>query len=458
MLQYRHLLNKYVHRSFALSFRVNTQTQTEDGIVIRRSEAGPHGSYELLVTSGAIQRDEYQYNVLSKLHNLYEQLTDYSPAVTTTSKWFSFLKRNATDNKPLGMYLYGSVGCGKTMLMDMFFENVKLEKKKRVHFNQFMIDVHKRIHQFKLSAPPPDHRSKTSHALDPILPVADAISEELSLICFDEFQVTDVADALILRRLFTKLFDNGIIMVATSNRPPDDLYKNGLQRSNFIPFIPILKKNCDVVHIQSGIDYRRLDFEAIGEAYLDSTLPETKTKMELVFKKLCDNEIAAGKTLEPRTLVVFGRDIVVDRACGNVAFCTFDELCMKPRGAGCYIGLTKEFHTIVIEHVPSFRSTRKVEMRRFITMIDNFYDNKTRVVISAERPAAELFVEMEGNSLELDRDTRMLMDDLQIKTGDTDVSASLFTAEEEIFAFDRTVSRLTEMQTVKYWEQEKSVS
>jgi len=412
---------------------------------------GVSDAYFSLVENGTLQRDDLQESVVAKLDTLGDTLQLYetsAPSSGSGSFFGSFFQKK--QPAPNGVYLYGSVGCGKTMLMDLLYENIDIVKKKRLHFNEFMIDVHKRIHAFKRQAPSVNHSDKSSRALDPIPPVAADISDEILFLCFDEFQVTDVADAMIMKRLFTCLFENGTVVMATSNRHPSELYKNGLQRTNFLPFIPILEKHCHVVHLKSIIDYRSIDMSVLPGIYFDSNDPDCKENINKAFRILCVNEEKSGHHVESRVLEVFGRHLIVETACGNVARFTFQELCMRALGAADYLTIAENFNTIVIEDIPLLGGKQKVEIKRFIVMIDNLYDSNVRVVCSAERPIAELF---DIGSLGADDHDkhRLIMDDLGIKLGDVDSTSSLFTFEEELFAIKRTVSRLTEMMSEQYW-------
>lgn len=406
--------------------------------------------YQSMISNGELQKDKLQETVVDRLQEFTNELMDYKYRIPSKKGFFSSFFNLDTIKPPCGIYLYGSVGCGKTMLMDLLYDNIKVSKKKRLHFNAFMLDVHKRIHAFKLSAPPVNHSDKTAKALDPIPPVASDIRNETFLLCFDEFQITDVADAMILKRLFTCLFDNGLIVIATSNRHPKDLYKSGLQRSNFIPFIGILEKNCEVIQLNSDIDYRSINLSNLCGIYFDSNNSRTCEGMDNVFNVMCEPEKVLGHEYQSRTLRVLGRDLHIEKACGGVAMFTFEELCLRPVGAVDYIEIASNFHTVFIKNIPILSPKQKIELRRFIVLIDNLYDAQVKLICSASLPLEQLFdISSSVHDIE---EHRILMDDLGIKLGDKDSQASLFTAEEEIFAIKRTVSRLTEMQSEQYWE------
>lgn len=330
--------------------------------------------------------------------------------------------------------------------MDLFYENCSISDahKRRVHFHRFMLDVHAEIHQIKLG--------KISHRgidqRNPIPTVAKLIASRSWLICLDEFQVTDVVDAMILKQLFTHLFEDGVILLATSNRQPDDLYKSGLQRSAFLPFIPLLKENCRVMCLDSHIDYRRVPTE-IKKVYFVTHGDSVDTNIDSLFKVL---SIAENDIVGPKVFMVNNRQVKLAKTCGGVADCEFSELCEQPLGADDYDRLGKLFHTVIIRNIPQMTLKMKSAVRRFITLIDLMYDNRVRVIFTAEVPVDKLFVFEEQDDDNSSHDeSRVLLDDLGLKASEGK-SLSFITGEDEIFATDRTISRIIEMQTNQYWE------
>jgi len=321
---------------------------------------------------------------------------------------------------PRGLYLWGGTGTGKTFMMDLFHDAVPVQKKRRIHFHEWMIDVHDRLHKKQKS-----RQGQNAHADDLVAQVAQDMLDEAWLLCFDEFQVTHISDAIIMKRIFGFLFDRGCIVVATSNRPPEDLYKNGLNRPLFLPFIPMLKDFCEVHDIGADVDYRLIsspDAEEDMRVYIYPNTEKEKAILERKFARICSGEVL----LHEAQVEAQGRRMSVPRAAVNssVAWFNFKDLCDKPLGAADYLAVAAAFHTVFIADIPKMTMGERDQVRRFITLIDALYDHQTKVVCTADRDPITLFEVPE--------------EEKRTSTAD------------EIFAWDRTVSRLTEMQSTKY--------
>ncbi|KAJ9060431.1 ATPase [Entomophthora muscae] len=324
--------------------------------------------------------------------------------------------------------------------MDLFYNALPSHlPKRRVHFHAFMIEVHSRLHQLKKSSP---------DVSEPIVPLAADIAKEARVLCFDELQVTDIADAMILRRLFSELFAHGISIVTTSNRPPDDLYKNGLQRKSFLPCIALLKEECKVIDLNSGIDYRRL-VENSNSLFFSPLDEETNHVLDYLFKKSINDATPSMEKLS-----FLGRELIIPMAYGGVARFDFKDLCLKPLNASDFLNLAGRYHTLFLENIPQIGKQDKNIVRRFITLLDALYENKNTLICSAECELAHLFSDDsqepvdESSFKEADR---LLMDDLGLNANQ--LSTSLFTGEEEKFALARAFSRLNEMQSIRWVRQ-----
>jgi cell division protein ZapE len=337
--------------------------------------------YDGRVAKGEIERDAAQRKIAERYDVLIAQLASREAITGAKSSALGWIfKRKTPTEKPRGLYVHGHVGRGKTMLMDWFYEIAPVKSKRRAHFHAFMQDVHERIHAqrqaFKLG---------TSREQDPVPPVARALAQECQLLCFDEFHVLDIADAMILSRLFTVMFDEGVVLVATSNVLPDDLYRDGLNRTLFLPFIDLLKANCDVWDLDARTDYRRE--KLMGFSAYQTPLGETADEaMDEAFALAIANEPVASITLKVR-----GHDLHVPIAGETVARFSFDDLCAKPLGAADYLELAKRYGTIFIDHVPTLDFSKRNEAKRFIILIDVLYDNGNRLFLSAERQPDEVY-------------------------------------------------------------------
>jgi len=401
--------------------------------------------YEKLVATGTITPDDYQTQIIRKLQTLHDALAVYDPpplvgTPSLFSRLFSFpAPSHADSDKPRGLYLYGDVGTGKTMLMDLFYNTLptRITHKRRVHFHAFMLDVHKRM-----------HTAKAAGAGDPLVPVARDLANEAHVLCLDEFQVTDIADAMILRRLLDALLEYGVVCVFTSNRHPDELYKNGIQRTSFLPAIDLLKTQFDVTDLDSGTDYRRIP-RALSHTYFSPLDSATRAAIDAQFAALTRGiPVQEGKTIR-----IWGRNLTVPCSAGRIAQFSFAELCGQPLGAADYLELTQRFRTLFVTDVPQMGLSEKDKARRFITFIDACYDSRTRLFVSSEVPIFEIFSDDSntGPGAPASDHMRALMDELKLPA-EVVGAASLFNGEEELFAFARCCSRLVEMGSAEWME------
>ncbi|HXJ01635.1 MAG TPA: cell division protein ZapE [Micropepsaceae bacterium] len=347
----------------------------------------PIKRYRAALAAGKLQPDAEQARAAAALESLYQALKTYRPPGRGL---FGFSFGAFAAKAPKGLYIHGDVGRGKSALMDLFFAAVPFLRKRRIHFNAFMAETHSRIHDWRnLSQSERVQRVEFVREAgdDPIAPVAKRIYSESLLLCLDEFQVTDVADAMILGRLFEKLFAYGAIIVLTSNIEPDRLYEGGLNRALFLPFIALIKERLATVELNGPRDYRLERMSGLN-AYITPLGPAADASMDAAWRRLTDVERG-----EPFALDVLQRKFIVPQAASGVARFTFDELCGEALGAADYLALARHFHTILIDHVPQLGPEQGNEARRFTLLIDTLYDEKVKLICSAAVSPQELYVE-----------------------------------------------------------------
>ena len=358
--------------------------------------------YAAKVSRGDIGFDAAQDQLAAKLDEVAEHLAD---SKHHASGWTKFFGRKP-DPAARGLYIVGGVGRGKTMLMDLFFAAAPIEAKRRVHFHAFMMDVHARIHAWRQ-----DRKRGVAHGEEPTGVVAEALASEAQLLCFDEFAVTDIADAMLLGRLFTALFGAGVTVVATSNVAPGDLYRDGLNRTLFLPFIALLEQRCEVVRLEAERDFRFGKLTAMPTWFTPADA-SAEAALDRAFADLAGD--ADGSAVELRLL---GRTLHVPRASGDVARFCFAALCEAPLGSTDYLTIARAYGTVLVDGVRVMAPGERNLAKRFITMIDTFYDEQVKLIASAETEPDALYQAEDGR---------------------------------ETFEFRRTVSRLQEMRSAEY--------
>jgi cell division protein ZapE len=361
--------------------------------------------YEEALRKRGFSRDDSQYRAVQRLQRLYEEWSEYK-----YRRRNALLRMIVRPPLPRGVYLWGGVGRGKTFLMDSFYRCLPLDRKRRVHFHHFMRDVHRELDELK----------GTTNPLDAL---ADRIAKRYRLICFDEVAVSDVADALLLGRLFNRTMDRGVVYCMTSNYAPDELYKGGLKREDFLPTIEVVKRRLDVLRVDGGTDYRKLALEHVTTYHAPLT-PVAEAALMEAFRQIAEVEE------EFHELDVEGRVIPYRHRAGGVVWFDFSVICGWGRSQNDYIDLAKRFHTIIVSGVPRMSPERADEARRFTLLVDVLYDQRIKLIVSAEARPGELLIRGQGQ------------EDPQLKA--------------MIFQFERTASRLSEMQTRDYLMQPRA--
>ena len=355
--------------------------------------------YSALVTARELRADPDQEAAARRLTQLQQELEAVPPRGSTLWK---LLRR--VPEPPRGLYLWGGVGRGKSMLMDLFFDNVHIHRKRRAHFHEFMLDVHERLKE-----------ARKSESGDPIPPVVASLADEARLLCFDEMVVNNMADAAIMSRLFTGLLEQRVTIVTTSNRVPDDLYKDGLNRQLFLPFIDLIKERLDVMSLNGPTDYRR---DRLGNAKLwHSPNGEAATKaLSEAFFRLTDYPVEDRAKVPAEDIAVQGgRKLHVPKSLKGVAVFSFKRLCAEARGASDYLAIARHYHTVIIVGIPVLGPENRNEAARFVTLVDALYEYKVKLLASADAEPDALYPVGDG-----------------------------------AFEFERTVSRLMEMQSDDY--------
>jgi cell division protein ZapE len=363
-------------------------------------QTGPLPAYQDLIANGSLAADPAQAMAVDRLQDLWERLRDYDPGPAPTNGGGLLQRllrrRHAEEYEPTGLYLVGEVGRGKSMLMDLFFDTAQVKRKTRIHFHRFMQTVHARFHAYKRAHP---------DVADPIPPLADQIAADSALLCFDEFQVNDIADAMILGRLFQALFDRGVVVVTTSNTAPDDLFKGQPGRDAFLPFIALIKQRLELLVMNAARDYRRERMRGLRTWQVPADAMSRK-ELDKAFRRL-----TGGSLVRPVTLTVMGRDLVVPEASDGVARFDFDSLCNTALGAGDYLAIATRFHTLVLDDIPRLSPDNYDQARRFIVLVDTLYDQRVKLIASAAAPPDQLY--QHGKNAKMFERTASRLDEMQ---------------------------------------------
>lgn len=380
---------------------------------MKKTSSDPAGLYREMIKYGELREDAVQAHIVDKFQTLYLELENIK---STKEKGFfgKIFGGELKGTLPKGLYIFGDVGRGKSMLMDLFFNLAPLKEKRRVHFHAFMLEIHREIHQWRYSSSKDRIEKFGTDGDDPIPPLAALIAKSSRLLCFDEFQVTDVTDAMILGRLFGALFDLGVILVLTSNRIPDDLYKDGLNRSLFLPTIELIKEKLDVEPLDGPTDYRLERMKGM-ETYHHPIGEEATAALSNSFWRLTDHEVDDRTEVGPEEIEVQGRKLRIPVASRGVAVVSFKKMCGAALGSADYLAIAWKYHTVIMVGIPKLGPENRNEAKRFVTFIDALYENHVKFLCSAVAAPNELYLEGHGH-----------------------------------FEFKRTVSRLMEMQSQEY--------
>lgn len=358
-------------------------------------------AYQQLIEQGDVHEDTEQLRIIAEMDTLLPTLSHYTPKFA--QPFWNRIFNNSPP--PKGLYIYGGVGRGKSMLMDLYFALLPTKHKRRVHFHAFMLEVHEALYKWRKH----NKESNASHN-NPLQDIAKQIAEQSWILCFDELQITDITDAMIVGRLFKALFELGVVVIATSNRHPDELYKDGLQRERFIPFITLIFNTMTILNLDSSTDYRLNRLQAMDTLYYTPLGKNATNFMQHTFDTLTNHA-----TISTNTLHVQGRELTISHSVGDIAMLSFAELCEQPLGTADYMELASEYSTLLITDIPQMNADMRNEAKRFVTLIDTLYEHKVKLICSAEVSPEHLYISGTG-----------------------------------AFEFERTASRLHEMQSRDY--------